>query len=197
MTETCKQSIFYGGAWPSGGSAITSKGKKSVPFSGDPLDDLIASVQIGAELEGYSEEEIKQRLENNSNVEITVIGTEIMLGRYALEDLDPSCKAFYILLVHHPAGLRLKDLQSDYLEEYLSIKETVQRKRAKSKRQQDVSVDLAKQGPKYRSKINQAITKIEEENGGVNLSSCKIFGGDGKPYAIRSLLRENHSHKEL
>ena len=91
----------------------------------------------------------------------------------------------------------MKDLQSDYLEEYLSIKETVRRKRAKSKKLQHVSVDLAEQGPKYRNKINQAITKLEEENGEVDLSSCKIEGGDGKPYAILSLLRENHSLKEL
>ena len=41
------------------------------------------------------------------------------------------------------------------------------------------------------------ITKLEEENGEVDLSSCKIEGGDGKPYAILSLLRENHSLKEL
>lgn len=196
MSETGKHSIFYGGAWPSGASKGSSNGDKSVPFSGDPLDDTIASALIRAEQLGYSEEEFNQRLENYKDVKIVVDGTRIMLGQYELEDLDPSCKAFYILMVRHPEGLRLKDLQSDYLEEYLSIKETVRRKRAKSKKQH-ASVDLAEQGPKYRIKINDAITKLEEENGEVDLSSCKIEGGDGKPYAILSLLRENHSLKEL
>ena len=197
MRETGKHSIFYGGAWPSGASKGSSNGDKSVPFSGDPLDDTIASALIRAEQLGYSEEEFNQRLENYKDVKIVVDGTRIMLGQYELEDLDPSCKAFYILMVRHPEGLRLKDLQSDYLEEYLSIKEAVRRKRAKSKKQQHASVDLAEQGPKYRIKINDAITKLEEENGEVDLSSCKIEGGDGKPYAILSLLRENHSLKEL
>ncbi len=197
MSETGKHSIFYGGAWPSGASKGSSNGDKSVPFSGDPLDDLLASVQVSAEQMGYSEQEFNQRLEDYNIVRIRVEGTRIMLGQYVLDELDPACKAFYILLVRHPEGLKLKDLQSDYLEEYLSIKETVGRKRAESRKQKDATVDLAKQGPKYRIKINQAITKLETENGDVNLSSCKIDGGEGKPYAILSLLRENHSLKEL
>lgn len=126
-----------------------------------------------------------------------------MLGPYALEDLDPDYKAFYILLVNHPAGLRVKDLQSDYLEEFLSIEKSVQRKRAKSykQKQQDASVDLAKRAPKYRVEINKAITELEKKNGNVNLSSCKVFGGKGKPYAILSLLHPinegNYFLKEL
>lgn len=48
MSETGKHSIIYGGAWPSGASKGSSNGEKSVPFSGDPLDDLLASVQVSA-----------------------------------------------------------------------------------------------------------------------------------------------------
>ena len=140
-------------------------------------------------MDGYSMEEIEKRTKVLETTSISIVNYEIRLGEYALDAPDPTCRAFYILLSKHPNGILKKDLNALYKEEFLSILKAIPRERAQSKKKNNIS--LNDQASLYKCKINKAIEDIENEHGGINLSSCKIGGGYNKPYYIYGLFMEN------
>ena len=170
-----KTSIFYGGGIPVGRN--TCKESTEAPSQGDPLDDMIAEYRAKAQDMGYSTEEIAARERQHVTPSIVYISNgSITLDGHKLE-LIPSVKAFYILIANHPEGVFRKDLsKSDYLYEYRDYYISLDRTRALKSQNDTMSFELEKEASKYRTTINKAIERIEAAHGGINLSSCKIYG---------------------
>ena len=60
----------------------------------------------------------------------------------------------------------------EYRDYYISLDRT----RALKSQNDTMSFELEKEASKYRTTINKAIERIEAAHGGINLSSCKIYG---------------------
>ena len=175
-------SIFYGG-----GPAREESGVKtgSAPLCGDPLDDLRAQLMAKAEEAGFSKEEISQRLKEEPHVaEVVLSESGIKVGGHELERLNPSVRAFYILVARHPEGIVKEEdpesilkgsFQGRYLAEYEDILSKLKRIR-KEKEFNGISFDLDARFPRYRDDVNKAIKTVEEAHEGLNLSSCKVVG---------------------
>lgn len=175
-------SIFYGD-----GPAREESGVKtgSAPLCGDPLDDLRAQLMAKAEEAGFSKEEISQRLKEEPHVaEVVLSESSIKVGGHELEHLNPSVRAFYILVARHPEGIVKEEdpesilkgsFRDRYLAEYKDILSKLERSR-KAKKSNGIKFDLDSRFPHYRNDVNNAITAIEKANGDLDLSSCKVFG---------------------
>lgn len=157
------------------GSDSCSTGSEC-PFQGDPLDDFISrGLADMAEL-GYSSDEIKERINKEPyNPRIVISVDEIILDGHPLEGLNPSVRAFYILVCNHPEGLLVGQFHDEYLDEYKDIFQMLKRKRV-MKKHNDMSFELDKRAKRYRDDIKKSIEKIEREFPGLNLSRCKIYG---------------------
>lgn len=178
-----KVSVFYGGEMPSKAGPETKT--TSAPLGGDPMDDKIAQLCAALSEEGYSKREIQKRLKEDPEVaEVTLTDSDIIINGIPLNGrLIPSVRAFYILVARHPEGIEkekdpegvLKDSFCKYLDEYKSIHDEL--KGIRKKKVLDKSrFNIDSRFPRYRDIVNDAITEVEEENGGLNLSSCKVVG---------------------
>ena len=166
-----KTSIFYGG-----GPVKDESDKKpgSAPLCGDPLDDILASMTAEAKDRGYSEDEVKERINRGPRqAEIVITRESITLDGHPLEKLNPSVRAFYILVCSHPEGLEVRNFHDKYLDEYQDIFYNLKRVREQKK---EMSFELDIRAPRYRDDIRKAIEKIERDHPGIDLSSCKIYG---------------------
>lgn len=173
-----KTSLFYGG-----GPAKDESGRKpaSAPLSGDPFDHLRAQFIAKAEEAGYSKEEINRRLVEEPHLAEVVLTTcDIIVGGYNLEHLNPSVRAFYILVARHPEGLEKKEdpkgllkdsFQERYIEEYKEIFN-----RITSIRKKRATFDLDARFLRYRDDVNKAIKAVEDAHKPLDLSSCMVVG---------------------
>lgn len=177
-------SVLYGGGFAPDAKGEPKIKTSSAPLNGDPLDDIIARLYAEGTEKGYSKEEITMRLHKVPEVaEVTLIDSDIIINGIALSHLKPSVRAFYILVARHPEGIEkekypgglLKDGFRKYLDEYESILNEL--KGACEKSVFDKSkFNIDSRFPHYRDKVNKTIKEVEDNNGGLNLSSCKVVG---------------------
>lgn len=175
-----KTSIFYGG-----GPVKDESDKKpgSAPLCGDPAGDLIVRMYAEASEEGIPKEMIDQRIKDGLHIANIVLSeSDITVDGYKLEHLNPSVRAFYILVARHPEGIKRKvspDPKKDkdsfdcYLGEYKEIFSKLLRTR-KEKESKGISYDIDARFPHYRDAVNKAITAIEDAHKPLDLSSCKV-----------------------
>lgn len=177
-------SIFYGGGIVPGSKEKPEEKTSSTPLNGGPLHDKIAQLYAAASEEGFSKEEIKKRLHEDPEVaEVTLTDSDISINGISLGRLNQSVRAFYILVARHPEGIEkekdpnglVKDSFGKYLDEYMSIQDEMIGIRGKKVLDKS-EFNIDSRFPHYRNQVNNAITKVEEENGGLNLSSCKVYG---------------------
>jgi hypothetical protein len=143
------------------------------------LDDLRAQLVAKAEEAGYSKEEIKRRLGKEPYLaEVVLTGSDITVDGYKLERLNPSVRAFYILVARHPEGIEKKEdprlkgsFQERYEEEYKAIFNSLA-----SIRKKRATISLDARFQRYRDDVNKAIKAVEEAHGNLDLSSCKVVG---------------------
>jgi len=178
-----KVSVFYGGGVPSKAGRETNTA--SAPLAGGPLDDKIAQLYAAASEDGFSNEEIQKRLKADPEIaEVTLTDSDLIINGIPLNGrLIPSVRAFYILVARHPEGIEkesdpkelVKDSFCKYLDEYKNIHDELTGIR--KKKVLDMSrFNIDSRFPRYRDIVNDTITEVEEENGGLNLSSCKVVG---------------------
>ena len=182
-SEMKKSTILFRGE-----SAPKESGKKleSLPLCGDPLDDLRNQLIAKANELGFSNEEINRRLKEEPHLaEVILSESDITVDGYKLKRLNPSIRAFYILVARHPEGIekevdpqgRLNEsFQHKYIKEYKDIFNKLERTRKEKEGSKGRSFDLDSRFPRYRNDVNKAITAIEEAHKKLNLSSCKIVG---------------------
>ena len=176
---------------------FTNREIKSVPLCGDALDDIFANAMVNALRIYYSEKEFEER--RNKPISIIPIREndgDIYLGTLKLE-LSPRLRALYILFLRHPKGVALKAIENDYLTELNQLYNKFREGNStKGVKKGDIPYNL-KAIPKNKCLINGQITKLEKENGGINLSSCKIYCGESQPYTILSAYRETIPSVEI
>ncbi len=173
MDKKVTVSLFYGGGLPQGS---IGEGDSSCPFQGDPLDDILASMAAEVKDRGYSEEEVKERIKRGPRqARIVITKDTITLDGYSLGRLNPSVRAFYILVCSHPEGLEVGEFHDKYLDEYQDIFYELERVRGE-KEGKGMTFELDKRAPRYRDDIRKAIEKIELDHPELDLSSCKIYG---------------------
>lgn len=186
MCAVRRVSMFYGGGYyddEGQPSAATKPAEDNFskegwcPLCGDPLDHILADCEMKAEEKGYSWEEMIQRLQDRKPAPSVILNDDaILIEGHPLEGLNPSVRAFYILVCRHPEGISVgkENLHERYLDEYKGIYYGLNRKR-KPKSDKGITFELDRRAWRYRDDINKAIKKLEERTG-LDLSRCCIYG---------------------
>lgn len=172
MSKEVKISPFYGGGFIQGKS---QKNSPTAPLQGDPIDDMIARTKAEWKEKGVSEEELRKRWnEEPFAARVVITKNSITLEGHKMDEkLNPSVRAFYILICRHPEGITKGHFHDDYLDEYQDIFYALERKH--EEKEEKMTFELDKRAPRYRDDIRKAIEEIEKQTG-LNLSSCKIYG---------------------
>lgn len=160
-----------------------------MPFCGDSLDDILANAMADSLQLKYTVKEFEER--KSKPVPIIPVGEEngiIYLGSLKLQ-LAPRLKALYLLLLRHPKGIELKAIENDYLSELNSIYNGLCEGDCENGGEKLDRTYNLKAIPKNKCLINEHITELEKNNGDINLSSCKISGGERQPYTILSIYK--------